>query len=189
MIELGRREVQAQAAGSFAQLAASRCSVRQFVTGAVDPLALEAAVRWAMNAPSVCNRQAGVVYAVRDHGLRARLLVHQNGNRGLGDQADMLLVVGTRLTGFLSVGDRYQACTDGGLFAMSLLHGLHAQGLGSCCLNWSVTRCQDRAFKREAGLGDDVETFMLVAVEHLPEHFTVACRPRRPLDEVLHQLG
>ena len=189
VIALDRREVQAQAAGSFAQLAASRYSVRQFAPGAVDPLALEAAVRCAMKAPSVCNRQAGVVYAVRDRGLQARLLAHQNGNRGFGDQADLLLVVGTRLTSFLTVGERYQAWIDGGLFAMSLLHGLHAQGLGSCCLNWSVTRRQDRAFKREAGLGDDVEIMMLVAVGHLPEHFTVACSPRRPLDEVLHQLG
>lgn len=189
VLAVERAQVQALAAGGFAQVAASRYSVRQFAPGTVSPQALEAAVRCAMKAPSVCNRQAGVVYAVRDRGLQQRLLAHQNGNRGFGDQADLVLVVGARLTSFLTVGERYQAWIDGGLFAMSLLHGLHAQGLGSCCLNWSVQRGQDRALKREAGLGDDIEIMMLVAVGHLPERFTVAQSPRRPLAEVLHTLG
>ena len=189
VLHLQRAQVQAMAAGGFEQVAASRYSVRQFAPGLVSQQALEAAVRCAQKAPSVCNRQAGVVYAVRDRALQQRLLAQQNGNRGFGDQADLVLLVGARLSSFLNVGERYQAWIDGGLFTMSLLHGLHAQGLGTCCLNWSVTRAQDRALKRAAGLADDVEIMMLVAVGHLPEHFSVAQSPRRPLAEVLHTLG
>lgn len=189
VLALQRADVQAMASAGFEQMAASRYSVRQFAPGMVAQAALEAAVRCAQKAPSVCNRQSGVVYAVRERALQQQLLAHQNGNRGFGDQADLVLVVGARLTSFLTVGERYQAWIDGGLFAMSLLHGLHAQGLGTCCLNWSVTREQDHALKRAAGLGNDVEIMMLVAVGHLPEHFTVAQSPRRPLAEVLQTLG
>ena len=86
VLAVERAQVQALAAGGFAQVAASRYSVRQFAPGTVSPQALEAAVRCATKAPSVCNRQAGVVYAVRDRGLQQRLLAHQNGNRGFGDR-------------------------------------------------------------------------------------------------------
>ena len=71
---------------------------------------------------------------------------------------------------------------------MTLVYALHAQGLGTCCLNWSVEPSQDKAFKAAAGLPKHDAVIMLLAVGHLPEAFDVARSHRRPIDEVLQFL-
>ena len=136
----------------------------------------------------MCNRSATRVWWTRDPAHRDRLLRHQNGHHGFADQAACLLIISVRTDAFDSVGERHQGWIDGGLFAMTLIHALHHQGLGTCCLNWSVTPDVDRAFKRDACLPPDEQVVMLVALGYLPEHFTVAHSPRRPLEEALFQL-
>lgn len=183
-----RAEVQAAAAIPFEAFVQARHSVRQFDPRPVDDALIEGAAASARHAPSVCNRAAGQVWAIDDPALARRLLRHQNGNRGFGDEAGRILVVTARQAAFHTVGERYQGWIDGGLFAMTLVYALHAQGLGTCCLNWSVEPDVDRAFKRDAGIPADDLVIMLIAVGHLPEGFAVACSARRPLDDVLKHL-
>ncbi|GHD56389.1 nitroreductase family protein [Jeongeupia chitinilytica] len=168
---------------------AHRFSVRQFAERTVAPELLTEAIVMAQKTPSVCNRESGHVFVVKDKARIAELLAFQNGNRGFGHQADTLLVVASRLPCFHTVGERYQHWIDGGMYAMSLVYALHALGLGSCCLNWSVEPHEDAAFKQAAGIADDYTVIMLLAVGHLPEHdFKVAQSPRRPIAEVMSVL-
>ena len=146
---------------------------------------IERAVRMAQRTPSVCNRQPWKAYAFTDPEQRKNLLSFQNGNRGFGDGAAQLLVVTSDLQHFTSVGERYQGWIDGGLFAMSLVHALHALGLGACMLNWSVTRETDAAMRAAAGIPDSELVIMMVAVGHLPERLRVAFSARKPLSDVL----
>lgn len=188
---LARRRDEVLAAvrsGDFGAFLRTRHSVRQFAARPVEPALIEEAVSQARFAPSVCNRNGGRVYWVRDAARAQQLLRHQNGNRGFGDSAGALLVVTARQDAFLTVGERYQAWIDGGLFGMTLVYALHAQGLGSCCLNWSVEPEIDRAFKREAGIPQHDAVIMLLAVGHLREDFVVARSERRPLADVLIKL-
>jgi nitroreductase len=67
---------------------------------------------------------------------------------------------------------------------MTFIHALHYEGLGTCCLNWSVEPAVDRALKRDLGLPFAEAVIMLVAIGSLPERYTVAHSPRRPLHEV-----
>lgn len=183
-----RADVQAAAGIPFGAFVQARHSVRQFDPRPVDDALIERAAASARHAPSVCNRAAGQVWSIDDPALARRLLRHQNGNRGFGDEAGRILVVTARQAAFHTVGERYQGWIDGGLFAMTLVYALHAQGLGTCCLNWSVEPEVDRAFKRDAGIPGDDLVIMLVAVGHLPERFPVACSARRPLEDVLKHL-
>ena len=183
-----RRAIQAAAAVPFAEFVRHRFSVRQFASGPVDAALIEAAVADAQFAPSVCNREGVQVYVVQGTDRASALLALQNGNRGFGDTAGALLVITARQAAFHTVGERYQGWIDGGLFAMTLVYALHAQGLGTCCLNWSVEPGADKAFKRAAGLPPNDLVIMLLAVGHLPAQFTVARSARRPLHEVLHSL-
>lgn len=184
VVAVQRAQIMATAGIDFEAFALSRHSVRQFAPGPVPQAAIDSAVRCALKAPSVCNRQSGLVYVVRDAATRQRMLAFQNGNRGFGDQAEVVLLVASRLAAFHTPGERFQSWIDGGLFAMSLLHGLHAQGLGACCLNWSVTREHDARFKRSLALPDDIEVIMMIAVGQLPEAMVVAESPRRPISDV-----
>lgn len=183
-----RDEVWAAARLPFEEFLRSRHSLRQFEPRPVAVELIEQAVAMARYAPSVCNRSGARVYWVSDPRRAKALLQHQNGNRGFGDEAGALLVVTARQAVFHTVGERYQAWIDGGLFGMTLVYALHALGLGSCCLNWSVEPATDRAFKREAGIPPDDAVIMLLAVGHLPEQFSVARSERRPLSEVLVRL-
>lgn len=188
VMQVDRRAVLAAAQVPFAEFVRHRHSVRQFASRPVDTALIEEAVRQAQYSPSVCNREGVQVYVIEGEDRVRELLAYQNGNRGFGDSAGAVLVITARQAAFHTVGERYQAWIDGGLFAMTLVYALHAQGLGTCCLNWSVEPTVDRAFKRAAGLPPHDVVVMFLAVGHLPDHFTVARSARRPLSEVLHRL-
>lgn len=184
-ITVARADVHAALPHDAAAFFATRHSVRQFTGDPVNQDTLERAVALAQHTPSVCNRQGWRVHAFTGADQRARILAHQNGNRGFGDRAGAVLAVTADLRHFTSVGERYQGWIDGGLFAMTLAWAFHALGLGCCMLNWSVTKETDRALRREAGIPEHESVIMLMAVGHLPGRFTVARSQRKPLDAVL----
>lgn len=163
----------------------SRYSIRHFASDEVDLSLIEQATLMAQKTPSVCNRQSSKVYVFSDERKKQQVLSYQNGNRGFGDQASKILIVVSDLESFTSVGERNQCWIDGGMFAMSLVYALHALGLGTCCLNWSVEYSTDKALKRAVGLRDSESVIMMIAVGHLPHKFKVAQSPRKSLEEVL----
>jgi nitroreductase len=163
----------------------SRHSIREFSSQEVAMEEIEKAVKMAQKTPSVCNRQSCKVYMFSDEESKRKVLSYQNGNRGFGDQASKVLIVTSNLEHFTSIGERNQGWIDGGMFSMSLVYALHSLGLGTCCLNWSVTHYQDKLLKLEAGIPDSELVMMMIAVGHLPETLRVAQSPRKPLQEVL----
>lgn len=188
MDQWSREDLRAAAQSGFESLVTSRRSVRQFAGGDLPPGALERAVRLALHSPSVCNRSGARVWATTDPLLRQRMLTHQNGHHGFATDASALLVISVRPAVFNSPEERHQGWIDGGLFSMTLIHALHHQALGTCCLNWCVSPRVDALFKREAGLPQDEMVVMLLAVGNLLPHYTVAHSPRRPLHEALQWL-
>lgn len=184
LLRLRKKDVVAQGKAG-AQFLLARHSVRQFADRPVTPAEIEAAVRLAQTAPSVCNRQAGRVHAIYDRELMAKVLRYQVGNRGFGDTLGALLVVTVDLRSFLEPSERVQAWIDGGLFAMALLLGLQAQGLGSCCLNWSRNMPTDLALRRTLPLPPNESVVMFIGVGHLREEYVVARSARLPLEQVL----
>lgn len=181
-IRLDACEVRARAEIDFASFAHSRHSLRQFSEKPVNPAAIEAAVRAAGRTPSVCNRQSAKAYHIADTALRRQLLDVQGGNRGFGGDIADLLIVTSELRNFVSAAERYQCWIDGGLFAMSLVYALHAQGLGTCMLNWSVDPSRDMAARRLMNLPPTENIIVYIAVGHYPENFTVAASARLESD-------
>lgn len=163
----------------------SRHSIRNFTEQPVPMSSVEAAVRMALRTPSVCNRQSWKVYAYLDEKERSNVLACQKGNQGFGDLAGGVLVVTTDLATFFSYAERHQAWVDGGMFAMSLVYGLHASGIGSCCLNWCVDQKTDKELRLLTQIPDNEVVIMMIAIGHLPEELKVAESARKPLDEVL----
>ncbi|MEM6611734.1 MAG: nitroreductase family protein [Cyanobacteria bacterium P01_C01_bin.72] len=185
-IPVTREQIHQAISGNFQEFVHARHSVRQFdTTKAVDPQAIEQAVAMAIKTPSVCNRQTWKVYRYSDLDAKKRILAHQNGNRGFGDSASQILIVTSDLNYFMTPAERHQCFIDGGMFAMSLVYGLHSLGLGSCCLNWSADYKRDLALKAEAEIPAAESVIMMIAVGHLPETFVVASSPRKDIAEVL----
>jgi nitroreductase len=163
----------------------ARHSVRQYADRPVDPAVIARAVRAAQQAPSVCNRQACRVYAFTEAGDKARVLSYQSGNRGFGHEIGVVMVVTANMAHMNLIGERYQHWIDGGLFAMTLALAYHAQGLGTCMLNWSVTKEIDQAMRRCVGIPDNEAVITMMGAGHLKDEFRVPRSQRKPIEDVL----
>lgn len=161
----------------------TRYSVRQFSEKDVDVSLIENAISVALKAPAVCNRQYSRAVVITEPKLVQQTLKMQGGARGFGEGVNKLIVVTNRLSQFWGSGERNQVWIDGGLFAMSLLLGLHAQCLGACCLNWSKDNAQTRSMKTFLRLDDDEVIIMMIAVGHLRDDFSVAVSNRVSVED------
>lgn len=170
---------------TFLRVMTSRVSVRNFDPERIpEPELLERAVSAAMSAPSVCNRQTWKAHCFQGD-LARKVLSFQNGNRGFGHTIPTVFVVTSDLRFFLGASERYQGWIDGGMFAMCLLYGLQAQGLGAVALNWSVLNKRDKELRQAASLPKHERVIMLIGCGHPAEGATVPVSTRRGLDEVL----
>ncbi|NKS35725.1 nitroreductase [Rhodococcus hoagii] len=163
-----------------------RNTVRQFSPEPVSAAELEFAACAARQAPAVCNRQFGRLHVFTDRSDIRKVLEIQGGARGFADEITGLAIVTTSLRSYWDDTQRNQAWVDGGLFAMSFIFGLHAQGLGSVSLNWSKSPETDRRMRSAAAISEDEAIIMLVGFGRLRPEYRVACSPRVPLNETLH---
>lgn len=177
-VEVSRDMIRGATTNVTADFFMRRHSIRQFTDEEVLAGDIDAAIAIAQKSPAVCNRQECQVYVVHDKKLIAKMLKLQE-SRGFNHQINKLLLITNRLTAFYGMGERNQCWIDGGMFAMSLVLGLHAQGLGTCCLNWSKRAPRDRAMRELLSLPPQDVIIMLVAVGHLPNKLVVA-RSVRP---------
>ena len=178
--------IRAAAACDFMGFMRARHSIRQYDRSRpVEPEKIERAVMAAMQSPSSCNRQTTKILAFTDRGSIQRVLSHHQGNRGFGDQLGGVFVVTVDLRNWNTIGERNQGWVDGGMFAMTLALGLHAEGLGACMLNWSATMEEDRAMRSLLGLGQSHVIITLIGFGHMVESFSVPVSRRRPIEQVL----
>lgn len=159
----------------------SRRSIRQYGSEPVPKELILQAASIAQNAPSVCNRQACKIYAFEG----SEILQNQPGNAGFGETAAWGLVVTSDLKAFSTSGERHQAWCDGGMFAMSLLYGLHAQHLGACPLAWTPTVKRDKSVRNKLGIPDNEVIIMFISVGSLKSSYKVAKSHRKDMKDTL----
>ena len=159
----------------------SRRSVRDYTGELVSREQIERVVALAQRCPSVCNRQTGLVYASNERETIDAMLSYQNGNTGFGHTMGGLFIVASDLTRFNHVGERHQAYVDGGIFAMALCQALHAEGLGSCMLNWSTGYKSDNALRARFNLPESIVVITMLGFGHASERLRVAASPREKL--------
>jgi nitroreductase len=164
---------------------ATRYSVRHFSARKVDRYLLEKAFDHAMKSPSVCNRQSARVKCIRNPDMIRQIQNIAGGARGFGEQADTLLIITCDLACFHGWSERNQGWVDGGIYAMSLLYALHAQGLASCCLNCCLKPNEECEIRELLNIPDSEILIARIAVGHYPEHLNVARSPRRPPGSVV----
>lgn len=167
----------------------SRHSVRNYTGETVDKKLLLDAVQLAQSAPSVCNRQSARVYVSNDPEVIATILAHQNGNRGFGETLGAVFIVASETEVFMNVGERNQPLVDGGIFAMTLVQGLHALELGACMLNWSMEREADTALRRQFNIPDSQVVITLIGAGYPVNDLKVAASPRLATEEIVTWLN
>lgn len=164
----------------------SRRSVRNFDPARpVEREKLSLATKWALNTPSVCNRQAGRVYYFTDKSEVENVLRLQNGNAGFRSSVSAVAVVTVDSRLFTGATERNQRWVDGGLFAMTLVWALHGVGLHTCMLNWSATNKSSQKLRQATGIEGHEDIVVLIAIGHADRGHRVARSERRHLEEVM----
>ena len=167
----------------------TRCSLRHYTGEPVSPNLMRNAVRQAIKSPRSCNREMRRIHVAYEPELRDHLLSYHSGNRGFGHKLGAVLVITVDLRELDMIGERNQGWVDGGIFAMSLIHALHANRLGTCMLNWSQDCEQDKRLRMAFNIPDHEIVITFIGVGQIPDTFEVAASPPPSVDEVLSVIG
>jgi len=169
----------------FDLLVNARRSVRNFSQRKVAINRVLNAVRLAQLAPSACNRQPCKVHFYDDPEKIKNLLALQNGNKGFGQTIPGLIVLTADSHGFFDASERNEPYIDGGLFAMTLILALAADGIASCCLNWCVGPDEDRLAHKIGALPEREKIIMYIGIGYAGPGSVVPRSPRRDADAIL----
>jgi nitroreductase len=169
----------------FDHFVRQRHSVRNFTERHIPDREIMQAVSLAERSPSVCNRQCWRVHVFTSAVDKAKVLKGQNGNTGFGHLADRVLLITADLRSFITSGERNQAYSDAGMFAMTLIYALQAQKIASCCLNLCLSYHEEIAFRRVCKIPGAEVPIMLIAIGYPPEDLQVAASARKSTEAVL----
>lgn len=168
-------------------LSRSRRSTRDYSAEPVDFALVERAARIAQLSPSACNRQPWHLHFYDDPAAIRAMLALQNGNAGFGQTVPLLAVVTSDLGSFFDSSERMQPVLDGGLFLMSFLLALEAQGLSTCCLNWCVDAGTDRKGHAVGAIPPQEKILTFLAIGHRREGAVTPLSARRPVEDVIRR--
>ena len=149
---------------------ASRTSVREYSNEPLTKDEINNAIELAMTTPSACNRQASRVYVVQDKMKMAAVMENQLGDQGWCNRANTLFVITSVSTYFGSLYERKEPYIDGGMFAMNLVMGLHAQNIASCFKMYIRHPDIDKKIRKILSIPENEIPIILVLAGHYPEH-------------------
>ena len=164
---------------SFDTLVRRRCSVRNYSSQNVSNDLIEKAVSLAARTPSVCNRQSWRVRFYKSRKAIDDILRFHQGNIGFGSSIPNLAIISADLSSFQGVKERNQPFVDGGLFAMTLILSLLANGVDSCPLNWSASKNNDNSLRKYAKIKENEVVIMLVAFGYAKQDCKYAISERK----------
>jgi nitroreductase len=165
------------------KLAQGRRSVRWFLGEKVPRSMVDAAARVARESPTACNRQPYRFLVVDDKSV-VDVAAIPMGTRGYEDQIPGIIVVIGDWSAYFDERDRHLPYIDGSLAAMSLVLGLEAQGISTCCINWPDIPARERAMRSLLRLADHERVLMLIAYGYADPTGTVPFSGKRDLDAV-----
>jgi len=184
--KMTKREIQVTTAIDFENFMKSRTSVRNYAKDEVLDKEVYKAIELARFTPSVCNRQSWKVHYYKDEMLKKELLKLQNGNNGFSDSINKLIIVTTDTKKFTKL-EGNQVFIDGGMFAMSLVLALHAQGVASCCLNTCLPYVDEKKIKQIGSIPNSERLIMMIGIGKYKDSFEVAISNRIPVDSILNR--
>lgn len=179
-----RKQIHAASDFDYKNFVTNRHSIRYFSDKPVLREQLLVSIDLARHAPSVCNRQAWKVHVVTEKQQISRIIQIQKGALTFAESIGSLLVISCNLRRFVGSGERNQPWVDGGIFVMSQLLALHAQGLGACCLNWCGGRNADRDLRKELSISPCEVVIAVIAAGNLRDEFEVAKASKIPVEEI-----
>lgn len=182
--EFSKREIIDSIDKPFDEFIKKRVSVRDYSSEEVELGLINKAIELAILTPSVCNRQPWKVYVLTNYEIVQKVLNIQKGVNGVSRKnTKNLLVVTTDISYFANDKERNEPFIDGGLFAMTLLYGLHNQGLAACSLNTSMSSKDFEAVKQIVDIGASERLIMFISVGNYTDEIKAPISHRDSLDD------
>lgn len=168
----------------------SRHSIRDFGNLKIKNSSVIKAIALTKNiTPSVCNRQGWHIILIRDPKKINNILKIQNGNSGIENIQNLIIVCST-LTSFFGSGERHQPYVDGGIFLMSLLNSLHYYNVASCALGWTVDFDKNCQIRNILNIKPSNAVIALIAIgSYTTKEINIASSYRKPLNNILEVIN
>ncbi len=170
--------------GDFESVVFSRRSVRDFTSEKLKQEDIDFALKCFVAAPTACNRQMCKVYKIDDINkiniLNSTLL----GVGGFNTKDMTLFVITYDIGAFEFYGERNQGYVNVGLTAMNFVNGLHARGIGSCFMQWSNNRKEDKIVRTALGLPESERIGIVIGAGYYNDISIIPYSGRKPLTEI-----
>lgn len=172
----------------FEHILLSRHSVRDFKKQDLVKSDIDFAVKCFQEAPTACNRQMCKVFLVKNKNIKHLLDETIIGISGFNKDTVNYFGVTYDLAAFAYSGERQQGLFNAGLCAMNFINGLHAKGIGSCCLQWSNKREEDLKVRKALKLQDSERIAVIIAAGYYLEKNVIPCSIRKNMDDIYKEI-
>lgn len=162
----------------------SRHSVRDFQDRELLIEDIDFALKCFREAPTACNRQMCKVYLIANPEIKEILNKFIIGISGFNKSMVNYFVITYDLSAFAYSGERQQGLFNSGLCTMNFLNGLHAKGIGSCCLQWSNKRSEDAVVRAKLKLADSERIAVVIGAGYYLEDNLIPCSARKDKDDI-----
>ena len=163
----------------------SRHSVRDFQDKKINPEDIKFALKCFVETPTACNRQMCRVYYIHNKGVTELLNRVVIGVPGFNKKTIQYFIITYDLASFAYSGERQQGLFNAGLCTMNFVNGLHAKGIGSCCLQWSNKRNEDKLVRKKLGIRSSERIGIVIGAGYYLDNNTIPCSLRRKPKDVI----
>lgn len=162
----------------------SRHSVRNFQDKKIDLEDIQFALKCFVETPTACNRQMCRVYYISNPELTEILNRIIVGIPGFNTQTVQYFIITYDLASFAYSGERQQGMFNAGLCTMNFINGLHAKGIGACCLQWSNKNKEDVEVRKRLGIRDSERIGIVIGAGYYLKTNCIPCSVRRKIEDV-----
>lgn len=169
---------------AFEDFSNSRHSVRNYSKKIVPTDEIQAAIKIARNAPSVCNRQSVRVNLVNDAEKVQQVLKIQGGLNSSMSSVNQVIILTSDLNAFVSPVERNQMYVDGGIFLQNMLYAFHSKKIAACALNWSKPFFFEYRLRKAVNLLPNEAVIAIISIGYIPDSFKVPFSTRKDVSEI-----
>lgn len=169
---------------AYEEMILSRHSVRDYQDKKIDLVDVQFALKCFVETPTACNRQMCRVYYIKDQEITDLLNRVVVGVLGFNKKTVQYFIITYDLASFAYSGERNQGLFNAGLCTMNFVNGLHAKGIGSCCLQWSNKRNEDVEVREKLRLRNSERIGIVIGAGYYLENNVIPCSARRDINEV-----
>ena len=168
----------------YSKVIVSRHSVRDFKEDKLRIEDIEFAINCFIETPTACNRQMCSILYIDSQDIKELLDKKIIGLPGFNKPVTQYFVITYDLAGFAYSGERQQGMFNAGLCTTNFINGLHAKGIGSCCLQWSNKYSEDKIVRKALGLRSSERIAVVIGCGYYKKHNIIPCSVRKTKKEI-----